>query len=167
METDNSQSVKRWLQRYGEAARDSAALDARAANARAKAQAAKVSRVDGMPHGDGYIGDSVGTALARIDELEREAQEARAHAVELYHEIDTEIKRISGPGWPDQRAVLRCRYLDLEPWEGVAEVLFGQLDGYEERADSFLRRVHKIHGKALAALAKLVPLDEGQEITQD
>lgn len=59
--------------------------------------------------------------------------------------------------------MLQTRYLDLEPWTGVAEVLFGQRDDYEDRQESFLRRVHKIHGKALAALAELVPLDDGQE----
>lgn len=165
MKTDNSQSVKRWLQRYGEAARDSAALDARAANARARAEMARTSHLDGMPHVTGYAGDSLGTALARIDELEAEAQASRAHAVTLYHEIDAAVKQITGPGWPDMRAVLRVRYLDLEPWEGVAEVLFGQRDDYEEKADSFLRRVHKIHGAALGKLTNIVPLDEGQEIT--
>lgn len=165
MEKQTSEAVKGWLQRYQEAARDSEALDSRVANARAKAEAARTSHLDGMPHGGGFAGDTLGAALARIDELEGEAREARAHAVELYHEIDTAIKQIDGPGWPDMRAVLRVRYLDLERWEGVAEVLFGQRDDYEERADSFLRRVHKIHGKALAALAEIVPLDEGQEIT--
>lgn len=162
---DKVQSAKQWLQRYGEAARDSAALDARAANARARVEAARTSHLDGMPHGGGFAGDSLGAALARIDELEREAQEARAHALKLYHEIDAAIKKISGPGWPDQRAVLRVRYLDLERWEGVVEVLFGQRDDYEDRQESFLRRVHKIHGSALAALAELVPLGRGHEIT--
>ncbi len=164
MEKQTSEAIKDWLRRYQEAVRDSETLDSRVANARAKAEAAKVSRLDGMPHATGYAGDTLGAILARIDELEREAQEARAHAVELYHEIDAAIKGISGPGWPDMQAVLRVRYLDLERWEGVAEVLFGQRDDYEERSDSFLRRAHKIHGAALAALAELVPLDEGQEI---
>lgn len=167
MEKQTSEAIKDWLRRYQEAVRDSEALDSRVANARAKAEAARTSHLDGMPHGGGFAGDTLGAALARIDELEGEAREARAHAVELYREIDTAIKGISGPGWPDMRAVLRVRYLDIEPWEGVTEVLFGQRDDYEEWQDSFLRRVHKIHGKALAALAKLVPLDEGQEITQD
>lgn len=162
MEKQTSEAVKGWLQRYQEAARDSEALDSRVANARAKAEAARTSHLDGMPRGGGFAGDSVGTALARIDELEREAAEARACAMGLYHEIDAAIKRINGPGWPDMRAVLRVRYLDLERWEGVTEVLFGQRDDYEDRQESFIRRVHKIHGAALAALAELVPLDEGQ-----
>lgn len=163
---DRLQAVKIWLQRYREAARDSEALDSRVANARAKAEAAKVSRLDGMPHATGYAGDTLGAALARIDELEGEAREARAHAVELYHEIDAAIKQVNGPGWPDMRAVLQMRYLDGCRWVEIAEMLFGgNSDDYAERQDSYLRRVHKIHGKALAALEKFVPLDEGQEIT--
>lgn len=160
---DRTQAVKSWLQQYREAVRASESLDARAANARARAEAAQTSHFDGMPHGGGFAGDSLGAALARIDGLEQEAQEARAHAVALYGEIDAAIKQITGPGWPDQRAVLRVRYLDLERWEGVTEVLFGQRDDYEDRQESFIRRVHKIHGAALAALAELVPLDVGQE----
>ena len=91
---DMTQAVKSWLQRYREAVRGSESLDARAANARAKAEAARTSHLDGMPHGGGFAGDTVGATLARIDELEREAQEARAHAVVLYHEIDSAIKGI-------------------------------------------------------------------------
>ena len=162
---DRTQAVKSWLQQYREAVRASESLDARAANARARAEAARTSHLDGMPRGGGFIGDTLGAALARIDGLEQEAQEARAHAVALYGETDAAIKGISGPGWPDQRAVLQMRYLDGCQWAEIAELLFGQRDNYEERADSFLRRVHKIHGSALAALAELVPLDEGQEIT--
>lgn len=165
MDMGKSEAVKSWLRRYQEAARDSAALDARAANARMRAESARASHLDGLPHGGGFAGDSVGVALAKIDGLELEAQESRAHAVALYHEIDGAIKQIHGNGWPDQRAVLQVRYLDLEPWEGVAEVLFGQRDDYENRQESFLRRCHKIHGAALAALAELVPLDVGQENT--
>lgn len=160
MDREKSEDIKDWLRRYQEAVRDSEAIDGIVANARAKAEAAKASRLDGMPHATGYDEDSMGAALARIDGLEREAQEARAHAVALYREIDAAIKQITGPGWPDMRAVLRVRYLDLERWEGVAEVLFGQRDDYEERSDSFLRRVHKIHSAALAALAEFVSLDE-------
>lgn len=165
MEKQTSEAIKDWLRRYQEAVRDSETLDSRVANARARAEAAKVSRLDGMPHATGYAGDSLGAALARISELEGEAREARARAVELYREIDTAIKGISGPGWPDRRAVLRVRYLDCESWTGVTEVVFGQRDDYEYRQESFLRRVHKIHGAALAALAEFVPLNEGQEIT--
>lgn len=168
MEKQTSEAIKDWLRRYQEAARDSAALDSRVANARAKAEATKVSRIDGMPHATGYAGDSLGAALARIDELEGEAREARAHAVELYHEVDAAIKQISGPGWPDQRAVLQMRYLDGCRWAEIAEMLFGgDPDDYAERQDSFVRRVHKLHAKALAALTEFVPLDEGQEVTQD
>ena len=162
--TDNLQSVKQWLQRYGEAMRDSEALDARSTSARARATAAKVSRVDGMPHATGYAGDTLGVAVARIDELEAEARASRDHARELYREIDAAIKQISGPGWPDQRATLQMRYLDGCRWVEIAEMLFGgDPEVFDERQDSFLRRVHKIHGAALGKLSNIVPLDVGQD----
>ena len=162
MEKQTSEAIKDWLRRYQEATRDSAALDSRVSAMRARAEAARTSCLDGMPYATGYTGDTLGAALVRIDELEGEAREVRAHAVELYREIDTAIKRISGPGWPDMRAVLQMRYLDGCRWVEAAEMLFGgNPDDFAEKQDSYLRRVHKIHGKALAALAELVPLDVG------
>lgn len=41
----------------------------------------------------------------------------------------------------------------------------GDSDDFDKRQESFLRRVHKIHGAALGKLSNIVPLDEGQEIT--
>ena len=164
MEKQISEAVKDWLMRYREAVRNSEALDGRVANAREKATAARTSHLDGMPHGDGYAGDALGVALARIDELETEARASRDHARELYREIDATIKQISGPGWPDQRATLQMRYLDGCRWVEIAEMLFGgDPEVFDERQDSFLRRVHKIHGAALGKLSNIVPLDVGQE----
>lgn len=161
------EELKAWLLRYRDAAKDADTLTARSIELRARAEAARTSRLDGMPHANGYAGDAVGVSLSRIDALEQEAQEARSHARDLYRQIDATIKKITGPGWADKRAVLQVRYLDLEKWEGVSEVLFGRRDDYEDRQESFLRRVHKIHGAALAELSKYVPLNEGQEIRQD
>lgn len=162
---DRQQAVKQWLQRYREFARDSEAVDTRLEALRSKIGSARTSSFDGMPHATGFVDSKTEINMVRLERLEQEAAAARAHALELYRERDNAIGRITGPGWPDLRVVLRVRYLDLEQWEGVAEVLFGQRDDYEDRQESFIRRVHKIHGAALAALAELVPLDEGQEIT--
>lgn len=157
-------AAKEWLLRYRDAARDSMALDSRIAAMRSRIESARTSHLDGMPHGSGFEGDNVGAALARLDELEQEAQEARAHAMALYHEINDAIKRITGPDSPYQRAVLQTRYLDLESWTGVSEVLFGQRDDYLDKEESFLRRIHKIHGAALSKLAELIPLDECETV---
>lgn len=162
---EKTQAVKLWLQDYREAVRDSEALNARLEALRSKIGSARTSSLDEMPHTTGFVDSRVEIDMVRLEQLEQEAAAARVHALELYRERDAAIRQISGPGWPDQRAVLQTRYLDIESWTGVAEVLFGQRDDYEDRQESFLRRVHKIHGLALAVLAELVPLDEGQENT--
>lgn len=159
------EAAKEWLLRFRDAERDSASLDSRIAAMRARIESARTSHLDGMPHGSGFEGDNVGAALSRLSELEEEAKETRAHGMALYHEINDAIKRITGPDSPYQRAVLQTRYLDLESWTGVSEVLFGQRDDFLDKQESFLRRVHKIHGAALSKLAEFIPLDEGQEDT--
>lgn len=163
MANESMEAVKGWLRRYSEAAQGCDALYSRVENMRVRIESAQTSSLDSLPHATGYVSDRMTADLARLEALDDEAKEARAHAVALYREIDAAIKQIKGPGWADKRAVLQVRYLDLEPWEGVTEVLFGRRDDFEERRDSFLRRVFKIHGAALAELSKIVPLQEGQE----
>lgn len=162
MSTQN-EAVKDWLRRYRDAMRDSESLDNRIIALRSRLEAPGAARLDGMPRTPGFDADRTGAALALLEELEEDAKQARATARAMYAEIEAVIRRISGPGWPDQRAVLRMRYLDGERWEDVASLLFGTSPDYEERADSFLRRVHKTHAAALAAISEFVPLEQGQE----
>lgn len=158
-----NEAVKDWLKRYRDAARDSESLDNRIIALRSRLESPGAARLDGMPRTPGFDADRTGAALALLEELEGEAKQARARARKLYAEVEAAIKQINGPGWPDQRAVLRLRYLDGEKWESVASLLFGTSPDYEERQDSFVRRVHKTHAAALAAISEFVPLEQGQE----
>ena len=56
----------------------------------------------------------------------------------------------------DEKAVIRVRYHDRESWSAVSKILFGKRRDFSEKADSYLRRVHKLHGSALVNLAKAV-----------
>lgn len=53
---------------------------------------------------------------------------------------------------PNERQVIRLRYIDGFTWTDVCRGLFGRRKDYEERLDTFERRTYKIHGKALENL---------------
>lgn len=51
----------------------------------------------------------------------------------------------------EQRQVLFARYVDGHAWGDVARLLFGTRSDYWLRAESYERRVYRIHGEALSA----------------
>ena len=57
---------------------------------------------------------------------------------------------------PDERAVIRIRYIDRENWRTVAKMMFGMNDDFDYREDTYIRRVHKIHGSALLDMARIM-----------
>lgn len=56
----------------------------------------------------------------------------------------------------DEKAVIRSRYLDLSEWEDVNMLLFGGLEDFFDREDSYMRRTHKLHASALYNIAVYV-----------
>ena len=56
----------------------------------------------------------------------------------------------------DEKAVIRVRYHDRESWSAVSKILFGKRKDFSEKEESYLRRVHKLHGAALVNLARAI-----------
>lgn len=158
--------MKLWLCRYGDEQQNLGYIYDRLNTLRSKAESARTSQLDGMPHGGGFATDRTGALLAQIEELEAEAADIQEQAEIIRHEIEAAVKQISGPRYPDQRAIIRLRYVDLMSWPDVAEALFGDLPRYWDNPDSFLRRTHRLHGEALAALSQIVVPKEGQEMEE-
>jgi hypothetical protein len=57
--------------------------------------------------------------------------------------------------YAEQRQVLQARYFDGHSWGGVARVLFGRRHDYYLKAESYERRVYRIHGAALSNAKRL------------
>lgn len=119
------EGLKAWLRRYGELQRDADRLHDRVDELRSRIQSARAPNLDGLPRGRSGDNDRLGSDLAHLEELEREAAEVQQEATAARSEIRTEIRQITGPRWADRREVLRLRYLDLLRWEDVCERLFG------------------------------------------
>lgn len=162
--TDPHEALKAWLRRYGELQTDASRLYDRAGELRGRIQSARTANLDGLPHAQSGDNDRIGADIARLEELEREAAEAQQEATAARRELETAIRRITGPRWADRREVLRLRYLDGLRWEDASEKLYGDDPNFWDKPEAFLRRTFKLHGKALEELSKIVPFREGQEI---
>ena len=86
--------------------------------------------------------DAIGARLRRLREVE-----------EAEHRALSEL--INGLPTPEQRQVLFARYFDGHAWAEVTAVVFGRRPDFLEKADSYERRVYRLHGSALANLNRM------------
>ncbi|MCD7920675.1 MAG: hypothetical protein LUG45_11540 [Clostridiales bacterium] len=59
---------------------------------------------------------------------------------------------------------MEARYLDGERWNDVNCMLFGGNPDFENREDSYTRRVTRIHGRALEHLAAIMAKDPPDDL---
>lgn len=163
MNISETDGVKAWLLELRAAITDAELTEERLDTLRSRAESARTASLSGLPHAAGETVDRVGVIVAQIEELAEENARLWTKVSELRREREAAIKQIHGHGWPEQRAVLRMRYIDLESWNDLTFALFGSKEDFAEREDSYLRRAYKLHGKALYELAQIVPLEQGQE----
>ena len=133
-------------------------LRARADAIRDRAASPASPTLDGMPRAPGFDGDKLGGIIGAADALDHEAAEKEQDAAALYAEIDGEIRKIGGKYGVERRLVLQCRYLDGQAWGGVTFLLFGGRADFNEKEESYARRVFNIHKAALEDLAQVLDL---------
>lgn len=153
------EAVKEWVSRYKTIIENVEKMMNRAETLRDKISSPQSVNIDGMPHGNSYNGDRLGNLVVKCTSIEEEIQREMTKARAIYKEIDTAIKKIDGPGWPDEKVVLQMKYLDLLGWDDINDVLWLSKPDYIERYESFRRRTFKIHRSALFSLAEIIVSD--------
>lgn len=159
----NTDDVKQWLRRYSEAARVAENTAERLSLLRMKSEAPASQKLDGMPHSAGYVGDSIGLTVARLDRLEHKLSEQTAAAEAVETQLEEAFSRLSGRAAADQRTILEARYIDFLNWQEVTGLLFGGEDDFLLKQDSYLRRIHLLHKSGLIALASIIPSMEDEQ----
>lgn len=104
----------------------------------------------------------------KID-LEKEICEQQSEQKNIRKNIEKVLKGLKKS---EERVVIRARYLDcsfyhedkLSDWYDVSNALFGGMEDFLEKEDSYLRRVHKIHGSALLNMARYIEEHSFQDI---
>lgn len=156
------EDIKKWLSQYTDEVRHIDLLIERVSALEYQINSPRSPQLDGMPHGSGRVCDPIGGAIARLDDLKSQIEAARESEEQLYRERDAAINQITGKRWPERQAVLRFRYLDMLPWAEICGAMFGSKADFDEKQESYLRRVYHVHGQALKELSKIVPLRSGR-----
>jgi len=91
--------------------------------------------------------------IAKLDELKAKVKdqiEQRDNERHYFEKLLSKIKKAN------QVSVIEMRYFYSMDWEEVNSSIFGRKMDFNDREESYLRRVFYIHGEALARLADLM-----------
>lgn len=157
------EDVKQWLSRFAENERQLDNLIERVGLLRSRLESPRAATISGMPHSGGCEGDPIGRTLGQIEKLEEIGQDQLRKSRRLYAEINTAIDRITRRAWPDLRAVLKMRYLDLANWSEINFMLWGEKSDFNNHEETYLRRTYRLHAEALEAMLNIVPNFRGTE----
>ena len=122
----------------------------------AKMTSTSAKVMTGMPGGGSSSADKLTFMVAKKDDIEKKVKAMIAKRDAEKKVLDELINRLRKA---NERSVIQMRYYDNESWNEINYMVFGRNKDFEEREDTFLRRVHIIHGSALLNLSKLAQED--------
>lgn len=109
--------------------------------------------LSGMPRSPSPESDRISDLIFIKDELESEVAELRAeHKKERKH-IEKIVKKLKKP---DERAVIRSRFIDGYEWSDVTDMLFGGRSDFLDREDYYQRRIFQLYQDAVHHMAKVI-----------
>lgn len=90
--------------------------------------------------------DRISDMLHKKQELEDELREMLAAHKEERQWIESVLHHLRKA---DERAVVRFRYIDVMSWNTVNDAMFGGKEDFLDKEETYLRRAHKVHDRAL------------------
>lgn len=130
--------TKEELKRYGELKSELEDLKERIVRAESEIQSAKIQVITGMPHGGSGEMDSIGAAVARIEELKNKYFAMILEITDRQLHIEKEIESLDSI----ERVVVRLKYFDLLTWDEICKKL-----------GKTWRQIRLIHEKSLEKLS--------------
>lgn len=148
--------TKAWLRKYRDLELEADIQSERIVRLMTKIEGVKAQVITGMPSAHGGSNDRITDLIAKKIEIEDSARKA----IEIQKRERARIeKAVSQMASPMSRAIIRHRYVDGNTWEKTCSLVFGKQADYDEKMDSYLRRVFLIHGDALKELTEIILVD--------
>lgn len=147
------EAVKTRLYDYREITKDIETQTERLERLKTKMIGVGAQNLTDMPKSPSPATDRLTDLLQQKVELEESIQENIARQRSERQFFESIIKHLRRS---DERSVIRIRYLDGASWNDVVDVLFGGKEDLLEKEDIYLRRVYKLHGQALLAMAQYI-----------
>lgn len=119
-----------------------------------KAVSPSSMNLTGTPKKSPSIGDALSYKTSYIVDLENEIKQMIERRDQEERFIESLVKKLDKP---DERFVIRLRYLDGEEWNDVIMLLFGNKPDYDINYDNYKQRVYRLHRSAIDKLSALKP----------
>ena len=110
------------------------------------------STLSDMPKSHGTVYDRMADNVARKIDFENEIKELIADRDSERRSLESLIRQLKKP---DERAVIRMRYLDIEDWEDILMMIFGGQRDFNDKYDNYKQRMFRLHSAAISNMAAL------------
>ena len=155
MEDDKKYSdlAEDWLDEYVSAEKDIDREIERLEYLTAKMTSISAQVMTGMPRATNASTDRMADKLGQKEELEASIRAAVSEQAKKRKQIEAVIRKLKNT---EERAVIRLRYLDRTDWGDVLEVMFGMKPDFNDRYDTYKRRMYRVRGTALVNMGKIL-----------
>lgn len=72
------------------------------------------------------------------------------------NEYEALVKIINALPCVEERQIILARYMDGMTWETITMLVFGENENFDEKKESYQRRIYRIHGNALAKANRIM-----------
>lgn len=145
-------SLKQWLSMYENLRDEIQCQSGRLSKLEERMGEVGSPSFNGMPSNPPPTNDRRADMIASIIDLQKEVNELYDYYEKLTQDIEWCVRYMSAP---EERVVIRMKYIDAMDWKDISDVLFERNADYEEKKESYQRRIYLIHGTALKNLAAI------------
>lgn len=154
-------AVKDWLTEYAATEREIDDEIERLEEMAASIESIGAQAIADMPRAPSRPQHRIDDMIGRKDELDQKIRGMIAAQSEKRGRIEEVLSHLRKP---EEKTVIRAHYIDGHRWPKVRDVLFGRKGDYEDKLDSYLRRVHRVHESALINMARYIEESGGAPI---
>lgn len=109
------------------------------------------SGISDMPKNKGSVYDRISDAVSKKVDLEKRIKKLIAQRDAEEVALENLIRLLEKP---NERAVIRMRYLDNEEWEDVQMLLFGKCKDFIDNYENYKQKMFRLHTAALEHLSE-------------
>lgn len=106
----------------------------------------KSPSMDGQNSGETAVG--LDTKVIMQLEIKEHLDKLRAREKTMRTSIEKSLKSLE----PDEKQIIRLKYIDLHVWNDITRIMFRKRSDYEEKIDKYKRLTFRIHEKALSKM---------------
>ena len=117
-----------------------------------KATSPPCANLSGTPRKALSTGDTLSYRVSHIVDLETEIMQLIEKRDEERRFIESVVKQLEKP---DERAVIRLKYIDGVDWNEIIMLLYGHSDDFDLNTDRYKQRVYRLHRTAIEKLSEI------------